>query len=40
MAASGTAVGSFGQCIETSIRGGVGYDESARVCQALFPEPG
>ena len=36
----GAAIGSFDQCIEVSIRGGVGYEESARVCHALFPGQG
>ncbi len=27
----------YEQCVETSIRGGNAYDESARVCRALFP---
>ena len=38
--AGASEITSFGHCVETSIRGGVGFDESARVCRALFPERG
>lgn len=34
------AISSFGACIEASIRGGVGFEESAHVCRALFPGQG
>jgi len=39
-AQAGMAVTGFGQCVEASIRGGVGFEASARVCRALFPENG
>jgi hypothetical protein len=29
----------FGGCVEASIRGGNSFDESSRVCRAVFPEP-
>lgn len=39
-AASGDAAAdSFEQCIELAIRAGNGFDESARVCRVIFPEP-
>jgi hypothetical protein len=37
---AGGAISSFGHCIEASIRGGVGFEESAHVCRALFPDQG
>lgn len=33
-------VSGFAQCVEKSIRGGAGFDESSRVCGALFPGKG
>jgi hypothetical protein len=36
----GRAIGSFGQCIEASIRGGVSYDAASPVCRTLFPGQG
>lgn len=35
---SAAGITSFEHCVETSIRGGVGFDDSSRVCRALFPE--
>jgi len=37
LAAPSGAIVSFGQCIEVSIRGGVGYNAASGVCQVLFP---
>jgi hypothetical protein len=37
VAASPDAVADFQRCIEVSIRGGNGYEESSRVCAAVFP---
>jgi len=34
---AGAALASFDQCVETSIRAGVGLQDSSRVCRALFP---
>lgn len=39
-AAEVAGVASFEHCVEVSIRGGAGFDESSRVCRALFPEQG
>ena len=36
-AAAGAAVKSYEACLETSIRAENSYDESAKVCRALFP---
>jgi len=38
--APGSAIAGFGQCMEVSIRGGVGYDPASTVCRALFPGQG
>jgi hypothetical protein len=34
---AGAALASFDQCVETSVRAGVGLRDSSRVCRALFP---
>jgi len=35
---AGGAITTFGQCVEGAIRGGVGFEDSTRVCRALFPD--
>lgn len=35
--APGAALASFDQCVETSVRAGIGLKDSSRVCRALFP---
>lgn len=39
-AVSGTegGISGFEGCLETSIRGGNGYEESSRICRSLFPD--